>query len=165
VDEIAEHILTEEERKKVEKVASEHSGEGEMIALLLSLQGELGFLSREALEIVSRKEKIPLSSLYGVATFYAQFSLKPRGKHVIRVCKGTACHVQGADEIAGAVKDELGIEEGETTKDRFFTLEFVNCLGCCSLAPVMVVNGVNVHAKMGAEKARRIIRKLRREKR
>jgi NADH-quinone oxidoreductase subunit E len=82
---------------------------------------------------------------------------------VIRVCQGTACHVQGADEVAEAVKDELGVEEGETTKDRLFTLEFVNCLGCCSLAPVMVVNEVGVHAKMGAEKARRIIRKLRRE--
>jgi len=82
---------------------------------------------------------------------------------VIRICQGTACHVQGAGEVAEAVKDELGIEEGETTKDRLFTLEFVNCLGCCSLAPVMVVNEVGVHAKMGAEKARRIIRKLRRE--
>jgi NADH:ubiquinone oxidoreductase subunit E len=163
MDEIIEHALTEKEKSRVRKIIKERGDKGETIALLLSLQRELGFLSRETLEILSQEGGIPLSHLFGVATFYSQFSLKPRGKHVIRVCQGTACHVQGADEVAEAVKDELGIEEGETTKDRLFTLEFVNCLGCCSLAPVMVVNEVGVHAKMGAEKARRIIRKLRRE--
>lgn len=164
MDEVIEHTLTEKEKKRVKEIIKERGGgKGETIALLLSLQRELGFLSRETLEILSREGRIPLSRLFGVVTFYSQFSLKPRGKHVIRICLGTACHVQGANELAEAVKDELGIEEGETTKDRLFTLEFVNCLGCCSLAPVMVVNEIDVHAKMGAEKARRLIRKLRRE--
>jgi NADH-quinone oxidoreductase subunit E len=93
---------------------------------------------------------MPLSRLYGVARFYNAFSLKPRGKHIIRVCLGTACHLKGGGRIADAVAHELGIEHGETTKDRLFTLERVNCLGTCALAPVVTVNN-KYHGEQCAE--------------
>lgn len=150
------------ERQSIKKKGEKFSVQGEIIAFLLKIQREKGFLSREVLEEISKEKGIPLSTLYGIATFYSQFSLHPRGKHVIHVCQGTACHVQGAAKIAETLKQELGIGEGETTKDKMFTLEYVNCLGCCSLAPVLVVNNAGVQAKMTSAKARKLVRELKR---
>jgi NADH:ubiquinone oxidoreductase subunit E len=114
---------------------------GMVIGVLQDVQDEFNYLPEDALTYLSRKSEIPLSRLYGVARFYNAFSLKPRGKNIIRVCLGTACHLKGGPRIADAITQELGIESGETTEDRMFTLERVNCLGCCALAPVVEVNG------------------------
>lgn len=153
-------LLTQRKKKKVLELIEKHTAPGELIALLLEIQRDQGYLSEEALRVVSEQTGVSLSRLYGIATFYAQFSLHPRGKHLIRVCQGTACHIQGANQVAEAVKRELGVEEGETTQDRKFTLEYVNCLGCCSLAPAMMLSGSKVYAQMDSKKTRRLIRSL-----
>lgn len=113
---------------------------GAVIPILQQTQEAFGYLPREVLEAISRKMRIPLSDLYGVATFYSQFYLTRRGKHVIRCCDGTACHVRGAAKIIEALEKELGIAAGGTTPDYMFTLEVVYCLGSCGLAPVAVID-------------------------
>jgi len=132
--------------KKVDAILDKYTDQaGMVIGVLQDVQDEFNYLPEDALTYLSRKSEIPLSRLYGVARFYNAFSLEPRGKYIIRVCLGTACHLKGGPRIADALSRELGIEPGETTEDRMFTLERVNCLGCCALAPVVEVNG-NVHA-------------------
>jgi NADH:ubiquinone oxidoreductase subunit E/NAD-dependent dihydropyrimidine dehydrogenase PreA subunit len=111
-----------------------------LISVLQDINRDLGYLPEPALRYVSRKTNVSLLAVYHVATFYKAFSLTPRGKHVIRVCMGTACHVRGAPRVLEAMKGELGIEAGQTTEDRKFTLETVNCLGTCPLAPVVVAD-------------------------
>jgi NADH-quinone oxidoreductase subunit E len=117
------------------------SSGGEVIPLLQRLQREYGYLPAEALEEVARFTRTPPSRVYGVATFYAQFRLTPSGRHLVQVCQGTACHVRGGKGILETVARELDIEPDGTTEDREFTLEVVRCIGCCSLAPVMVIDG------------------------
>ena len=112
---------------------------GSLITILQQAQQIYGYLSEEAILYISRRTGILPAKIYGVATFYAQFRLKPIGKYLIMLCKGTACHVNGADLIEEAVCEHLGITDGETTEDGIFTLNNVACLGCCSLAPVMMV--------------------------
>jgi NADH:ubiquinone oxidoreductase subunit E len=111
-----------------------------VIPLLQAIQDEYGYLPLEVLLEVSKRTRIPASHLYGVATFYAQFHLEEHGRHTVRVCKGTACHVRGRQIIQEAVDEELGIRPGQTTEDRRFTLETVACLGTCFLAPVVMVD-------------------------
>jgi len=131
---------------KVDAILEKYTDQaGMVIGVLQDVQDEFNYLPEDALTYLSRKSEIPLSRLYGVARFFNAFSLKPRGKYIIRVCLGTACHLKGGPRIADAITRELGIENGETTEDGLFTLERVNCLGCCALAPVVEVNG-NVHA-------------------
>lgn len=113
---------------------------GHLIPLLQRIQETYGYLPRPVLLEVSRRTGLPASHLYGVATFYAQFHLQPHGRHTVRVCRGTACHVRGGHEILGVVRRRLGIEDGQTTADRRFTLETVACLGTCFLAPVVMVD-------------------------
>ncbi|OGV61852.1 MAG: NADH dehydrogenase [Lentisphaerae bacterium RIFOXYB12_FULL_65_16] len=115
-------------------------GESDLIPLLQNLQDTYGYLPAEVLTEVSRQTGIPTSRMYGVITFYAQFSMKPRGRHTIRCCRGTACHVRGGQSVADAVGRVLGIADGETTQDGRFTFETVACLGTCFLAPVMMVD-------------------------
>jgi len=112
----------------------------DLIPLLQALQEHYGYLPRPVLETVTEETGIPLSRVMGVATFYEQFSLTPRGRHIIRVCRGTACHVRGGARIAKAVADALGVSEGETTPDMQFTLYTVACLGTCFLAPAMMID-------------------------
>lgn len=112
-----------------------------LIAVLQDVQEVYGYLPEEALLHLSRQTDIPAATLSGVATFYAQFRMTPPGKHQIMVCMGTACHVNGAVTVADAVEDALGVAEGETTADGLFSWEKVACLGCCSLSPVMMING------------------------
>ena len=127
-----------------------------LIPLLQDLQHRYGYLPRQVLEWVSGKTGIPVSRMFGVITFYAQFYLGKRGKHILRCCEGTACHVKGAPAIVDAVKRELGIGAGETTADGLFTFETVNCLGACALAPLVVIDD-EYHGKMDQSKVGRII--------
>jgi NADH-quinone oxidoreductase subunit E len=119
----------------------EKNGKGNsLIAVLEEIQAQYRYLPREAMILVSEKTGVPLSQVYSVATFYHAFSLVPRGKHTICVCTGTACHVRGAVQVLDRLETGLGIGPGGTTRDRQFTLETVNCLGCCALGPVVVLD-------------------------
>ena len=111
-----------------------------LIGVLQEIQDHFGYLPAPALQQLSRRTRTPLSRIYGVVSFYAQFYTAPRGRHTIRVCRGTACHVKGAGRIVDAVQRALDIEEGQTTSDLLFYLETVACLGTCFLAPVMMIN-------------------------
>ncbi|MCD4697259.1 MAG: NADH-quinone oxidoreductase subunit NuoE [Bacteroidales bacterium] len=133
---------------------------GNMIPLLQGTQNLFGFIPREAFEKLSKDTGLKLSDMYGVATFYAQFRLNPVGKHIIKVCHGTACHVQNANELTEAIQDSLKIKDGETTEDGLFTLESVACLGCCSLAPVMMV-GDETYGKLSGPQSVKIVKNIR----
>ena len=131
---------------------------GQMIPLLQRLQDAYGYLPQEVLLEVSRRTGIAVSQMFGVATFYAQFHMEPRGRHMIRACHGTACHVRGGKDILGVIMNELGVGEGETTDDRRFTLEVVACLGTCFLAPVIMVDG-DYYGNLTPNKVGRILKK------
>ena len=138
-----------------------YAGErGVLIPALQRAQGATGYISREQILAIHRESGIPLAHIYGVATFYSQFRLRPVGKHIIRVCHGTACHVSGANAISETLEDQLQIGNGETTPDRLFTLETVACLGCCSLAPVIMV-GNTTHANLKPADLKKVIRQYR----
>lgn len=117
-----------------------HDDKG-LISILEDVQGKYGYLPQEALRLVAKETGRSLVDIYGVATFYRAFSLKPRGKHLVSVCVGTACHVRGAPTIAKEFSRQLGVKPGDTTPDKNFTLETVNCLGACALGPIVVVDG------------------------
>lgn len=140
-------------------IAEGPSGPGALIPLLQAIQGKLGYLPRASFRLLSERLGIPESRIFGVATFYAQFHLKPRGRYVVRVCQGTACHVRGGKSILEAVEAQLGIKPGDTTDDLFFTLERVACLGACGLAPTMIVND-DTFGRLTPAKARRILATL-----
>lgn len=122
-----------------------------LIPILQEAQDEYGYLPEEVLKEIASYLDLSLSQVYGVVTFYTQFHLEPRGKNIIRVCMGTACHVRGGADVLAAVKDALGIENGETTKDLKFTLETVACIGACGLAPVIMIND-DTHGRLTPEK-------------
>jgi NADH-quinone oxidoreductase subunit E len=129
------------ELSKMEPLLEKFRGqEGALIPVLQEAQGIYGYLPEEVLVHVSQGLKIPLTRVYGVVTFYAQFYVTPRGRHTVRVCRGTACHVRGGKNIRKAVQQFLGIEENETTPDFKFTFETVACLGACALSPVLLVD-------------------------
>lgn len=141
-----------EHLKQLDQVVSAYAGKkGGLVPVLQKVQEIYGYLPRQVMVRVAAGLDLPLSQVYGVATFYAQFHLKPRGKNIIRVCQGTACHVRGAGEILERVKAELGVEAGETTEDRRFTLEPVACIGACGLAPVMMIND-ETHGRLTPER-------------
>jgi NADH-quinone oxidoreductase subunit E len=134
-------LSAEEMKKKVLEIIAPWRGrKGGLIPILQGLQEAMGYIAEPAVKIVSDELKIPMSEIYSVATFYAQFHLTPRGRHVIRVCRGTACHVRGSLKILDAIKEHTGCPENGTTEDLQFSLEPVACLGACGLAPVMVVD-------------------------
>ncbi len=138
---MAKVLENEEYGEKVEEiVASFPEKKGALIPALQAVQEEFGYLPRPALEVLAGALKVPLSTIYGVATFYAQFHLQPRGKHIIRVCMGTACHVRGGKKLLETLEKELGVSAGETTDDLHFTLEEVACIGACGLAPAVMVD-------------------------
>jgi len=132
---------------------------GNLIPLLQGTQNIFGYVPEEAFVKISELTGLKLSEMYGVATFYTQFRLNPVGKHIIKVCHGTACHVQNATAISEAIEDALGIKDGETTEDRLFTLESVACLGCCSLAPVMMI-GDETYGKLTGKQAVKIVKEI-----
>lgn len=125
---------------------------GALIPLLQEAQDIFGYLPGEVLRTISRELGVPLSKTYGVTTFYAQFHLNPRGRNIIKMCQGTACHVRGAAKVFDAVSTELGVAGNETTEDLRYTLETVACIGACGLAPVMMVNE-DTHGKLSPDKA------------
>ncbi len=122
---------------------------GSLITILQQTQDIYGYLSLDAINYIAERTGIMPAKIYGVATFYAQFRLQPIGKYLIMLCKGTACHVNGSDMIGEAVTEHLGIKDGETTEDGLFTLNNVACLGCCSLAPVMMVKSADGEETFG----------------
>jgi NADH-quinone oxidoreductase subunit E len=127
---------------KIDEIIDKHEGEASsLIQILLDIQKENHWLSREALDRVSEKLQVPMSQIQHITTFYKAFSQLPKGRHEIHVCTGTACHVRGAQRVLDTVQDATGIKPGETDADLKFSLETVGCLGCCALGPVMVVNG------------------------
>lgn len=128
--------------KKLEKILRNYNYESSrIIQILQNIQSEYTYLPKDILDHVSQKLKIPLSKIYSIATFYAAFSLIPRGKHLCTVCMGTACHVRGAPDVLSRIEEKLDIKAGATTADNMFTLETVNCLGACALAPIIVIDG------------------------
>ena len=140
-----------------------YSGEsGELIPLLQAAQDHYGYIPEHAIEQISAATSIPAAKIYGVITFYNQFRLQPMGKYVVRLCEGTACHVAGAKTLLEIIEDELGIHEGETDDKGLFTILTVACIGCCSLAPVMLIND-ETYGKLDAKKVRQILRKVRRD--
>ena len=135
---------------------------GSLIAILQETQDIYGYLPLDVMELISQRTGTPIASVIGVATFYAQFRLQPVGRYLIMLCQGTACHVNGSELISAAITDELGIEDGQTTEDGLFSLKHVACLGCCSLSPVMMVNG-KVYSSLTPDKAKKVLRTLRAE--
>ena len=129
---------------------------GVLIQLLLDMQGEFNWIPKEAIPRISEKLQIPVSQIYRVASFYKAMSLTPRGKHIVNVCLGTACHVRGGPKIMDRVEEILQIKTGETTQDMKFTLERVNCLGCCALGPVVVVNK-DYHGKLAPARVKKVL--------
>lgn len=135
------------------------TGKGDLIPLLQKAQEAEGYVSEEAIYAIADKLRIPASEVFGVLSFYAQFRLRPMGKHNVKICRGTACHVRGSPRIVAAVEGELQLGGGEdTTPDGLFTVEKIACFGACSLAPVMVVDG-RTYGNLSPDKARRLIRK------
>ena len=143
---------------KIDKIIAKYQGDaGSLIQVLLEIQRENRWLSKEALEKVSEQLKVPLNRIQHIVTFYKAFSLVPRGRHEVHVCTGTACHVRGAPRLLDSVQDLIGIRPGETDMDLKFSLETVNCLGCCALGPVMVIDG-EYHGKMAPAKSEEVLK-------
>ena len=151
-----ENNLSIKEFKKDLITKKEQSGS--LIPLLQSAQESYGYIPEKAIHYISELVDIPAAEIYGVITFYSQFRLKPLGKYVIRICEGTACHVNGAKNILGVIQDELNISVDETSEDGVFSLLSVACLGCCSLAPVIMIND-ETHGNLDADKTRKLIKK------
>ncbi len=143
--------------KFVEGAVARHGGF--LISTLQDIQEHYKYLPEEALREVAKASGIALRDVYGVATFYSAFSFTPKGKHIITVCLGTACHVRGGVRIVDVLSKNLGINPGETTKDLQFTLETVNCLGCCAIGPTVVLNG-KYYGQMTPQKTLNQIKKL-----
>lgn len=133
---------------------------GSLITILQETQALYGYLPSEALWHIAERTGIKPAKVLGVATFYTQFRFKPVGKYLIMLCRGTACHVNGADAIFEAIREELGIGDGDTTDDGLFSLKNVACLGCCSLSPVMMING-ETYGSLTPQKAKDILREIR----
>jgi NADH:ubiquinone oxidoreductase subunit E len=147
--------------KSLEKIYIDYiKHEGNIISLLQDIQSEFGYIPEDAVNWLSKRLDIPASRFFGIATFYAQFHLAPRGKNIITTCCGTACHVKGSEKLINGLIKELDLPEGEnTTSDRQFTAEKVNCVGACSIAPVVIIND-KVHGKMSTDILMKEIRKL-----
>jgi NADH-quinone oxidoreductase subunit E len=148
---------------RVESIVARHGARREhLIAMLLECQEEFCHLPREVIEAVATRVGVPVAPVLGIATFFRAFSLKPVGRHQIHVCLGTACHVQGGVRMLEALERELGIKKGETSADMNFSLDTVNCLGCCGLAPVITV-GQDVHGKLKQTGVPRLVKKYQRQ--
>ena len=144
-------MAVKEQKGKVGQVLQKYQHDKSLLVdILQDIQAETGYLPREVLEETSRGLEVPLSRVYSVATFFKAFSLEPRGRHLISVCMGTACHVRGAVKVLEKIEQELKIKRGETTSDLKFTLETVNCVGACALGP-MVIIGEDYHGEMTPE--------------
>jgi NADH-quinone oxidoreductase subunit E len=150
-------ITAKQLKQKVASILDNYQhDEGMLVSILQDIQAEYNYLPEEVLVEVSRALGAPLSQVYSVATFFKAFSLEPRGRYLINVCLGTACHVRGAVKVLEAVERELNIKAGGTTKDLKFTLETVNCVGACALGPIVIVNG-EYHGQMKTDKVKALL--------
>ncbi|MBN1368200.1 MAG: NADH-quinone oxidoreductase subunit NuoE [Dehalococcoidales bacterium] len=148
-------------KKKITEILKNYNNDrSQLISILQDIQSEYRYLPREALKQVSKVLEIPLTQVYGVATFFRSFSIEPRGKHTVHVCTGTACHVRGSLRILEEMERELGIPRGKTTADSKFTLETVNCVGACALGPIAVVDG-EYNGQMTPDKVKSVLEKYR----
>ena len=145
------------EAEKINEIIDRYlAQQGVLIQLLLDLQSEFNWISKEAILRINERLQIPISQIYRVARFYKAMSLKPRGKHIVNVCLGTACHVRGGSRIIDKVEESLNIKAGETTQDMKFTLERINCLGSCALGPVIMVDR-DYYGKVAPMKVKEIL--------
>ncbi len=145
---------------KIEKIIDKYETKKEaLIQIMQDVNSEYNYLPENELKYLSKKLSIPLSEIYGIATFYKAFSLTPRGKHLITVCLGTACHVRGGQRIVDKLERELKIKAGETSDDLMYTLETVNCLGACALAPIIVCD-CEYHGQVNSLKVDKLLKKL-----
>ena len=148
---------------KIEPVLEEYASvPGSLITILQQTQDIYGYIPKEVMNLIADRTGTTPAKVMGVATFYSQFRLRPVGKYLIMLCQGTACHVNGSEKIAAAIESELGIKDGGTTEDGLFSLKNVACLGCCSLSPVMMING-ETYGSLTPDKAVGILRTLRKE--
>ena len=131
---------------------------GNLMPVLQGIQEEYGYIPEETVHLTAERLNVYASQIYGVLTFYAQFHMKPRGKYIIRVCMGTACHVKGAGRIGDAIKDRLGVGHAETTEDLLFTAEYVACIGACGMAPVIMVNDAT-YGSISVQKTDEVVKK------
>jgi len=155
-----DNINVEEKIGPVGEVLKEEDGKRSvLINFLQMIEAEEGYLSRDSLAQLSKRLGLPLPEIYSVASFYKQFNFKPRGKKVVKVCTGTACYVRGSENVLSGLKEEFGIQEGETTEDFLITLETVGCVGCCGLAPVAAVNDAVV-GELISKKIGKLIKSL-----
>lgn len=145
--------------KAVKDILEHHSrNPARVIGMLQDIQARFSYLPEGELRFVSEELGVPLTRIYAIATFYKAFNLLPRGRHQIRLCGGTACHVRGAELVKGAITRELGVEEGGTTEDARFSFEVVRCIGCCGQAPAMMVNE-DIHVKLKSVTVRKALEK------
>ena len=145
--------------ERIDKIIDKHKGEtSSLIQILLEIQSENHWLPKEALDRVSEKLHVPLSRIQHIATFYKAFSLVPKGRHQVHICMGTACHVRGATRVLETVQEVTGIKPGETDLDLKFSLERVNCLGCCALGPVMEIDG-KTHGKLSTAETTDVLKR------
>ena len=153
------------EMEKVDQILEDREGSSyELIEILQDVQGAYNYLPEEVLRVVSERIEVPLIEVFRVANFYKAFTLSPRGRHLLTICTGTACHIRGSSMFLNEVLRELDISSGETTKDGMFTVETVNCLGACALGPIVVLNG-KYYGHMTVKKLRDIMRPIRRQNR
>ncbi|MGB2728780.1 MAG: NAD(P)H-dependent oxidoreductase subunit E [Halobacteriota archaeon] len=149
--------MVETDLKRVDEIIERYKGEeGVLIQLLLDIQSEFNWIPRAVIARISERMRIPKSQIYRIASFYKAMSLNPVGRHILQVCLGTACQVRGAPKILDRVEENLKIKEGATTSDMRFSLRRVNCLGCCAMGPVVVVDG-DYHGKITAAQVEEIL--------
>ena len=147
-------ITTVDIKDSLQPIFSRFKGDKqELIPVLQAAQQQFRYLPEEAMKEIARFLKVPESTVYGVVTFYSQFKLTPLGRKIVRICRGTACHVRGGDKILEETEKQLGIRDGETTDDLEWTLETIACFGSCALAPVLVIDD-NVHGRMSTKKVK-----------
>jgi len=152
------HQDVEIDYMELDKIIEEqfHRDKEQLIMILQEIQRKYNYLPQASLIYLSEKMGVPISKIFGVVTFYSTFSLQPRGKHIISVCLGTACHVRGAEKVRERIEETLNIRDGQTTEDMRFTLESVRCLGCCSLGPVVRVDD-DIHGRITSDMAEKIL--------
>jgi NADH:ubiquinone oxidoreductase subunit E len=157
-------VLEPSDAKTIDSILSDVQGQrGVLIAVLQRAQEKLGYLPEDAMTMIAGQLELSLSQVYGVASFYKHFHFKPRGKKIVKVCAGTACHVRGGKAVLSEMENKLGIKEGETTADRAVTLETVGCVGCCALAPVLTVNDQDLYGELTPKMVDDIIASVRSE--
>jgi NADH:ubiquinone oxidoreductase subunit E len=157
-------VIQSEDLKKVDAVLDDAAGQrGMLIAVLQRVQERLGYLPEDAMKMIAQRLSLSLNNVYGVASFYKHFHFKPRGKNIVKVCMGTACHVRGARSVLTEMEHQLGVKEGETTKDLAVTLETVGCVGCCALAPVVTINDKDLFGELTPKMVNEIIDSVRSE--